>query len=125
MLKIYFDGRLTRDAELRVTENGNMVLNFTVAVDTGYGDNKVTEYIECSLWGERGEKIGEYLTKGLQVFVSGSASLRSWNRGSKSGVNFCCAVDNVTLGSLPKGRSEGEPAADGRDAFPPEEDKPF
>lgn len=118
MLKITASGRLTRDAELRYTPKKQAVLNFTLALDIGYGENKTTEYLECALWGERGEKVGEYLTKGRQVFVIGDGFFRSWNKGSKSGVNYCCNVDSLEFGSLPKAQTEEKGECLG---FPPGE----
>ncbi len=117
MLKIVASGRLTRDAELRYTPKKQAVLNFTLALDIGYGENKTTEYLECALWGERGETVEEYLSKGRQVFVVGDGFFRSWNKGSKSGVNYCCNVDSLEFGSLPRAQ-----AGQGSESlpFPPE-----
>ena len=38
-------GRLTKDVELRQTTSGTSVCNFTIAVDSGYGDEKKTDFI--------------------------------------------------------------------------------
>ena len=67
MLKITASGRLTRDAELRYTPKKQAVLNFTLALDIGYGENKTTEYLECALWGERGEKLDGLGIRGVKV----------------------------------------------------------
>ena len=51
-------GRLGRDAELKVIPSGKSVTNFPVAVDIGRGEKKKTEWIDCSLWGERAAIAG-------------------------------------------------------------------
>ncbi len=63
--------RLGRDAELRSTQNGKQVLNFAGAYDVGYGQNKKTQWIDCSLWGDRGVSIQQYMKKGTQVVING------------------------------------------------------
>jgi len=72
-----FVGRLGRDAELKDV-NQNKVLSFSVASDTGYGENKATMWVSCSIWGKRAESLHQYLTKGTQVTVVGSLSERTY-----------------------------------------------
>lgn len=62
--------RLGRDAELKTTTSGKAVCEFTGAYDIGYGDNKHPQWVKCSLWGDRGAKVAQYLTKGSQVVVT-------------------------------------------------------
>lgn len=71
-----FAGRLGKDATLRSTQSGKSVLGFSVAVDQRRGGEKVTLWVDCSLWGDRGEKLAEYLTKGSAVCVTGEAGTR-------------------------------------------------
>lgn len=74
MIHCSFDGRLTRNAEVKTTSNGKTMMVFDVATNHGYGDKKKTIYIRCSMW-ERGqgtlEKIANTMTKGLFVMVHG------------------------------------------------------
>lgn len=79
MKNIVIAGRLTRDAELRRTQNGEPVLGFSVAVDDGYGQNKRALFFDCNLWGKRGESLGNHLGKGTSVTVSGDFSTREHN----------------------------------------------
>ena len=64
-----FSGRITRDCDTRYTQSGKPVSNFCIAVDTGFGEYKRTEFINCVLWNREG--IGNYLTKGKAVTISG------------------------------------------------------
>ncbi|MDS1138610.1 single-stranded DNA-binding protein [Nitratireductor indicus] len=77
MRSIVIAGRLGKDAELRRLPNtGDPVLQFTVAVDDGYGEKKKTLWFDCSLFGKRGQSLAEHLRKGAQVTVSGDFSTR-------------------------------------------------
>lgn len=76
MKNITIAGRITRDAVVRTTQQGEKVAGFSVATDDGYGQNKRALFFDCSLWGKRGEALGQYLTKGSPVTVSGDLSTR-------------------------------------------------
>lgn len=71
--------RLGRDSEQRFTPNGKAILNFSIPVESGYGDNKKTFWLNCAVFGKQAEgKLVEYLKKGQEVAVSGELSLREW-----------------------------------------------
>ena len=72
-----FVGRIGKDSELRKTGDSN-VLGFSVGSNVGYGANQSTMWIDCSVWGKRGETLQQYLKKGTQVTVSGSLSEREY-----------------------------------------------
>lgn len=93
MKAITIAGGVTRDAELRRTQQGDAVLGFSVAVTEGFGDNKRTLYFDVSLWGKRGETLEQYLTKGARVAVSGDLSTREHNGKTYLTVR----ADQVTL----------------------------
>jgi single-strand DNA-binding protein len=61
--------RIGKSAEMATTTGGKQVMKMTCAYDVGFGDNKKTVWCDCSWWGNRGEKVAQYLTKGLQVVV--------------------------------------------------------
>lgn len=72
-------GRLGRDCRVNQTQGGTTVCNFALAVDAGYGDNKQTVWLDCSLWGKRAEgQLPGYLVKGTQVAVSGELATRDF-----------------------------------------------
>ena len=70
-----FSGNLTRDPEVRQAGQGN-TLNFSIAVSTGFGENKSTMFISCSAYGK--DKLAQYLSKGSHVTVSGELSEREY-----------------------------------------------
>lgn len=111
-----FTGRLGADAELRSTQSGEKVLSFRVANDVGFGDRKTTQWVECSLWGRRGEAISQYMTKGKQVCVSGELSLREFQkRDGTAGSGLSVRVSEVDLmGGRDSGEGGGEGGYGGR-----------
>lgn len=72
-------GNLGRDAEQRFTPSGDSIVQFSIPIVAGYGKNQVTTWVNCNLWGKRGESVLPYLKKGQQVGVSGEFQLRKWN----------------------------------------------
>lgn len=62
-------GRLTRDVELRYTNNGKAMAFFTLALDNGK-DNDAT-FIDCQAWDKAGELIGQYVKKGELFGITG------------------------------------------------------
>jgi len=68
--------RIGKDAVTRYTNAGKAVTGFSAAFDNGWGDRKQTIWLDCSLWGERGEKLAQYLVKGAQVVVEGDIGTR-------------------------------------------------
>lgn len=93
-----FIGFLGRDAETRQTPNGDAITSFAVAVKSGYGEKAVTIWINCNLWGKRGESLAPYLLKGAQVAVSGEFTLREYtNKDGEKKVSPDVRVNDVTL----------------------------
>ena len=79
-------GRLTKDPELRRTQNGVAVASFTIACDRdikGASGNKQTDFIDCVAWRNTAEFVDKYLTRGRMVIVSGRLQMREWT--DKSG----------------------------------------
>lgn len=78
-------GRLTRDPELRHTGTGTPVCSFTVAVDSGYGENKKADFISCVAWNKTAEFVSKYFAKGKMIIVIGRIATQSYedNNGDK------------------------------------------
>ena len=77
MINVTVAGRLGKDAELRQASN-SQVCSFSVAGDTGFGDRKQSHWFNCSLWGNQGAALQQYLRKGQQVTVIGEYSEREY-----------------------------------------------
>lgn len=66
-----FTGRTTRDIELRYTsgEKATAIAKFSIAVDSGYGDNKKTNFFNLTAWGKTAETMEKLVKKGTKILV--------------------------------------------------------
>ena len=78
-------GRLTRDPEVRYSQSGSAVANFSVAIDRRYKrDGETTaDFFNCTAFGKTGEFVEKYLRKGLKVVIEGE--LQNNNYEDKNG----------------------------------------
>lgn len=122
MNKVILIGRLTKQPELRQTQGGNVVANFTIAVDRAYKKDgeQTADFIPVVAWGKRAETVGKYLDKGSKVAVSGRIQTRSYeaNDGSKRYVTEVFA-DEVEFLSY-KEKNVQEPNNSSYGAYEPE-----
>lgn len=87
-----------KDAEIRYTPGGDAVTQFSVALQSGYGDKQMTTWLNCNMWGKRGETIASYLTKGTRIGITGELTNRKYV--DKAGVEkyrLELRVSDVTL----------------------------
>jgi single-strand DNA-binding protein len=79
-----FQGRFTKDPELRYTQNNKAVASFTLAVDRDY-DRQQADFIKCIAWSGTAEFVSKYFHKGDMATVSGRLQIREYtaNDGSK------------------------------------------
>ena len=86
MNKFICIGNLTKDAELNYIPKGDQqptaVVKFGIAVNSGYGNNKRTDFLNVVSFGA--EKICEYLVKGTKVAIDGE--IRTGSYEGKDGV---------------------------------------
>ncbi len=80
--RIILMGRLTRDPELRQTQSGVSVANFSLAVDRDFKDKstgeKGTDFIDIVAWRSSAEFVSRFFTKGRMAVVEGRLQLRDW-----------------------------------------------
>lgn len=79
--KIFLQGRLTRDPELRHTQSGTAVASFTLAVDRDFKNHdgeKEADFINCVAWKGTAEFVSRFFTKGRMAVVVGSLQIRDW-----------------------------------------------
>lgn len=69
-------GNLTKDPELRTTTTGISVCTFTVAVTTGFGEKKHTDFLPVVTWRALAENCAKFLAKGRKAAVSGRIQTR-------------------------------------------------
>lgn len=72
-----FTGRITADPELTMQQNGNKRLNFTVANNTGFGENEHANFFNCAVFGNYAESLEKYMEKGCHVTVNGELNINT------------------------------------------------
>jgi single-strand DNA-binding protein len=73
-------GRLGGDPEVRSTDSGKKVANFSLATDDGWGTNKKTSWHKIVCWGDQCGPIETYLKKGSLVGLHGRIEYRSYDK---------------------------------------------
>lgn len=82
MNKVILMGRLTKDPEIRYSNNNLAVCRFTIAVDRRFqkqGEEKQADFIPNVAFGKTGEFISKYFQKGSRIAIVGSIQTRSWD----------------------------------------------
>jgi single-strand DNA-binding protein len=73
-------GRLGKDPEKRTTPNGKVVCRFTMATDSGFGDNRKTDWHSIVCFDRQAEFVSNYLRKGSMVYVEGRISYNNYEK---------------------------------------------
>ena len=79
--KIFLQGRLTRDPELRRTGSGTAVTSFSLACGRDFkslSGEKETDFIEVVAWKNTAEFVSKYFSKGRMAVVEGRLQIRDW-----------------------------------------------
>lgn len=131
MNKAFIIGRLTKDVELRFTQSGIAVANFTVAVDrpfTNTEGKKETDFIPIVVWRKLAENCANHIGKGGLVAVSGRIQVSSWKNEQGERRNKTEIVaDEVQFLDWPKDqpRSDYDDSIYNLEAFEQTEGVPF
>ncbi|WP_228281568.1 single-stranded DNA-binding protein [Rubrobacter marinus] len=76
--RVILAGNLTRDPELRFTNDGIPVCSFGLAVNRRRSKSEEVDFFDISAWRELGETIANYKKKGDPILVEGRLQFRSW-----------------------------------------------
>lgn len=118
---ITIHGRLSVSPELKQTQSGVSVCNFTVAVDRSYksGEEKQTDFFTVVCWRGLADMVAKYFTKGKEILVSGEMHSRKWqdNEGNNriaweimaNGVDFCGSKSDNGGNSAPTFQANNAP----------------
>ena len=138
--RVAISGNLTRDAELRTTQSGMSILDFGVAVNDRRKNQQTGEwedcpnFVDCTVFGTRAEKLQPYLAKGSKVALEGKLRYSSWERDGQRRSKLGVIVDDLEFmssrrddagsGYAPQPVPEADPAIDAA-ASVYDEDIPF
>lgn len=108
MNKVILMGRLTRDPEVRYTQNNMPVASFTLAVKKKAAEG--TDFINCVAWNKTGEFVNKYFKKGQQIAITGRINTRSYedSQGSKKYITEVVVEEVFFTGSKEKQSENNE-----------------
>lgn len=108
--RVHLIGNLGRDPELRYTQSGKAVTNFSVATNEKWKDKdgnnqERTEWHNIVAWDRTAENCAQYLHKGSSVFIEGKLQTREWEKDGQRRFTTEIVANQVTfLG----GKGDGE-----------------
>ena len=112
MNKSVIIGRMTRDPELKTTNAGTSVCNFSVAVDRPYKDkegNRPTDFFDCSVFGATAEFVSKYCKKGTLIAVSGAMESRKFvDKDGNNRIAWSLHADDVQICSSKSDNNGGQ-----------------
>lgn len=104
---------MTRDAEVRRTNSGFIIVSFGIAVNerrknsqTGQWEDYVN-FFDCTCFGERYEKLSQFLDKGTQVAIDGKLRWSQWERDGQKRSKVEIIVDDIELLGSREDRQQG------------------
>ena len=108
-------GNLGKDPEIRYTQGGDAIANFSIACTESWKDKQtgekkeMTEWVRITVFGKLAEICGQYLKKGSQVYIEGSLRTRKWTDkdGQERYTTEIRCDDMKMLGSRQGGGSQG------------------
>lgn len=104
MIKLIIAGRVGSDAELK-TVGDTTVCSFSVAhTEKVYGptQSEKTIWVSCNIWGERGEKLKPFITKGTYIVVEGSGGVNAYTqKNGEAAAIINCRVTSLEFGGKP------------------------
>ena len=95
-------GRLTRDMDVRATKSGFPIGNFSIACNgihkSANGDyEKVPNFFDCVVTGQRAEGLSKMLSKGTQVFLTGALRQETWEKDGMKRSKVSIYVDTINI----------------------------
>ena len=108
---IVLQGRLVEHPELKQTRDGVNLCHFTVANETGYGERKQTNFVDCTAWKTTAEFIVKWFKKGDQIGVDGQLIQRRYldKEGNHRSAYEINVREATFMGGLPKEEKADKP----------------
>jgi single-strand DNA-binding protein len=76
--RVVLAGNLTRDPELRFTQQGVPVAGLSIAVNRVRSKSEAVDFFNVSAWRELGERVANYKKQGDPILVEGRLQYRTW-----------------------------------------------
>ena len=125
--KVIIGGRLTADPELKTTQSGIAVTQFSIAVNRKVkpGANQETDFFNVTAWRQTAEFVSRYFHKGSSICIVGTLQNSSWTdqNGQKHYRTDIIADEIMFVDS--KSEGQASPAAPQWTEVSTDEDLPF
>ena len=133
MNKIFLMGRLTRDPEIRYTNDNKPVARYSIAVDRRYKDqngNYPTDFFNLTSFGNTATFVEKYLRKGTKIVVEGELRNNNYEKDGKTVYQDQIVANNVEFAESKNAQGSGDfadapsnaPTGDAGDGFNPIDD---
>ena len=100
---------MSADAEVRFLANGDPLLSFNFALNSGFGDKQVTTWLRCTLFGKSAEILAPMLLKGTKIGITGEIANRKWvDKDGAEKYSLECNVRDITLLGKPTGSTQSQ-----------------
>lgn len=98
--KVILIGRVGSDVELKTAKSGKSFCNINLATNTGYGDNKRTDWHKVVAFGKTAEACAKCLSKGSVITVEGSIQYDVYEKDEKKMYSTSIIAEQVVFLSL-------------------------
>lgn len=119
--KVSLLGNVTKTPELKHTNSGTAVTNFSLATNSSYKDSndewqERAQFHNLTAWSKQAEIICEYVVKGSQLYIEGEINYGSYEKDGVTIRTTEIRIDEFVLLGRPGGNSaptedDAEPAA--------------
>lgn len=75
---VILQGRLTAEPDIKQTQSGISVCNFSIANELGYGDKKTTQFVPCKAWRNTADFVAKYFHKGSDILIKGEYTVTDY-----------------------------------------------
>lgn len=132
--RITIIGRLGRDPEIKQTKSGSNMCSMSVAVDSGFGNNKTTTWYRVSAFGKNAESSAKYLKKGSLICASGDLAVNEFEgKDGTTKLSLDVTADKIVFlsgrqeqtSNGGQGAPQNQADAHNDDSFIEEESMPF
>ena len=94
-------GRLTRDPEIRYTQNNTPVASYSIAVDRNYSkdQDRQTDFIDIVSWNKAAEFVSKWFKKGSLIVGAGRLQVRKWqDKDGNNRISYEVISEEVSFG---------------------------
>lgn len=115
MNKVMLLGHVGGNAELKEFDD-NSVMNFSLATNRKWKDKagkpqESTEWHKVAMWGERAEKLAQYITKGKMLLVEGEIRTRTYEKDDETKYFVEIVANNIEFAGGARTDADDAPPA--------------